>query len=138
MKNFILFTVILLFFALCVLCIGCSENPVSPVTDSDTLTFSIFAEYGYCDSIACYGQSIILCQIFVTNSACYVDTLTTLDSIIVAFGRKLPLKYYLTLYNGSGNININDQTLTFSGTGIDTTLRLNFNQSYIFNYCLLP
>ena len=131
-----------LIFILFVFLIGCSENPVSPVTDalvhSDTFVFSIFAEYGYCDSIACYGQSIMLYQTSVTNSACYVDTLTTLDSIIVAYGRKLPFKHYLTLYNGSGNININDQTLTFSGTGIDTTLRLDFNQSYIFNYCLLP
>lgn len=92
MKHFIILILFSIFIISC-------ENPViSPVTDkcndTDTLTFQLYQNYGYCDSTGCHTENILLLQGMVSGECYSVEYSTGRDSIY-AYGQYI---YYTNCY----------------------------------------
>ena len=142
MKTLFKFVIGLVFITMCLVlvCAGCSENPVNPIQSDktqDTISIGIVSNYGYCDSLGCYGESVFLFyKITLARSLSYIDTLSTLDSYLVTeTGLVLPFENNLLYYYSTCNayISIGSNYIYFNGQGVDT-LNLDFNTHYRFDY----
>ena len=129
---------LILIFA--VLIIGCESNPIIPTqTDAHKGVYAsvnIFQEYGYCDSLGCYGESVLLYDRTITDWVTVAERFNTQDYIKIMNGIKYETTGYVLVYNTNTTCELEiigtDIGICFTENG---TLKIDLN--YLTNYKIL-
>ena len=108
--------------------IGC-ENPVmnlqdKPINEVNKIYFTVFQDYGYCDSTGCYGVSVIKFQDSTDNNISYSKSFLTGNSKYWNGERWLESSGFYLMYESKTTfvIVINNESYTLNNNG---TLILN-------------